>query len=209
MSYERLIQNYIKASYNYPPNLADQCDGCPQIIYPNCNPCVPCEPCEPCEPPCIDLCGPSPCEPCAIPCNPCGPPRQFIKVDVRKSCCGSASCKRSKRRSCKKRRRCKKKNCSCRKKVCHKTKCIEIITEPCPSFPCAPCDPCGPCGPCEPCYDPCEPCCDPCEPCCEPCIPCAPNGSIYDPCYNNDPCNPLSGGWPWKTNSWKGAYRFG
>lgn len=98
MSYSQLIQNYIDASYAYPPNLADPCERCPKIIFSTpsaCPPrppvCVPvCQPCQPCPPPC-----PPPCcdkkKKCSKKCskkkcskkdkniripynNPCGPP---------------------------------------------------------------------------------------------------------------------------------------
>jgi len=142
MSYQQLIQNYIDASWRTPPNLADPCNCCSQVILPTCNPCNPgtavvsgytvpgpCIPMDPC------------CAPCAPPCGRVCETR--CKTKCEKNRCKKSKCKCRKKSKCK----CKKKS-KCCETFCES--CVEISIEPYVSecIPCCPPPP-PPATPCD------------------------------------------------------------
>lgn len=140
MTYRQLIQNYLDASYMYPPNTANQCGPCPQIVQPVYDPCtfptyyVACTGAEPCEEE----------KPCS--CKKKKPRDDgCIEIDICYVQQTKCSCKKKSPCSCK-----KKPACSCKKKP----KCPPPRPNPC----CSPCTkPCCP-PPCPPpCNDPCNP----------------------------------------------------
>lgn len=186
MSYKKLIQNYIDESYRYPPNLADQCNGCQSILMPD-----PCDPCwkNPLLPP---------PQPCGASCAPCpmfiGNPRvnqpYMQPMDDNKSknkskrkskccktkCCEPKCCKSKCKIKCKTKckTKCCKSKCKCKKQKKLKVQddCetyIRVSTCPPPSLPIC-----------------CEPCCPP-----QPCNPCE---------------QPWIRGWPWITRTWNPTY---
>lgn len=146
MTYYQLLQNYLNVSYTYPPNSANQCGPCPQIVQPLCcpQPCCQLGSCsasiqyapvcyekkckKKCK--CIDCCEEEICEePCYQTC---------VEIDP---CCYGSQMRKKKVKKCKK------------KKV-----------KPCQCATCLPPPPCPlPCGPSPCCPQPCgpNPCCDP------------------------------------------------